>query len=158
MQDSDRLTLPVTLTMMDGRHLVGDFVVNLGGTVERTINNDMRFVRFCDMNGNERLISKDSIAEVEERKTAKIISLPTEGRLDGTDPYAVLEIERTATDGEIREAYLRRAKSYHADRFANVELPREVAQYTDSMSRRINEAYAILTSTARKNGAQHGSQ
>jgi curved DNA-binding protein CbpA len=56
----------------------------------------------------------------------------------------VLKIARTATDSEIREAYLARAKSYHADRFANIDLPLEVQEYTNSMSRRINEAYAIL--------------
>ncbi len=144
MNDQNKLALPITLTMMDGRTLMGDLMVNIGGTIERTLNSEMRFIVFRDLDQSQRFIAKDGILDAQERKTAKVVDLPTEGKMDGTDPYTVLKIARTATDSEIREAYLARAKSYHADRFANIDLPLEVQEYTNSMSRRINEAYAIL--------------
>ncbi len=144
MNDHNKLALPVTLSMMDGRTLMGELIVNIGGTMERTLNNEMRFIMFRDLDQSERMIAKDGILDAQERKTAKVVDLPTEGKMDGTDPYTVLKIARTATDSEIREAYLERAKAYHADRFANIGLPVEVQEYTNSMSRRINEAYAIL--------------
>jgi len=144
MNDHNKLALPISLSMMDGRTLVGELIVNIGGTIERTLNNDMRFILFRDLDQSERMIAKSGILDAQERQTTKVVDLPTEGKMDGTDPYTVLRIARTATDDEIREAYLAQAKAYHADRFANIGLPVEVQEYTNSMSRRINEAYAIL--------------
>lgn len=145
MNDDDRLKLPVTLTMADGRHLIGDLVVNLGGTLERTLNNDSKYVLFRDMDTSERMIAKTAIIEVQSRKKVKIVDLPQVDRMAGGDPYSVLGIDQNASDQEIRSAYLLLAKAYHADRFAKTPLPREVAEYTNSMSQRINEAYSILT-------------
>ena len=141
----DRLKLPVTLSLNDGRELLGDVIVSVGGTLERTLNNETRFILFGDLARNERMIAKSSIVEVSERQTAKVVKLPTQASVEGADPYELLGIEETATEAEIREAWHARARRYHADKFANVELPPEVAAYTNSMSLRINEAYAMLT-------------
>jgi hypothetical protein len=35
-------------------------------------------------------------------------------------------------------------RSYHPDRFAGVELPKEVSSYLESMARRINIAFSML--------------
>ena len=45
---------------------------------------------------------------------------------------------------EVRQAYLRLAKAYHADRYASVDLPGEVREYLQQMSRRVNAAYTLL--------------
>ena len=45
---------------------------------------------------------------------------------------------------EMREAYHRLVKQYHPDKFANADLPREVKEYLNAMSRRINAAYTAL--------------
>lgn len=146
MDDHDnRLKLPITLSLGDGRDFLGDLIVSVGGNVERTLNNDSKFILFGDLDGSERMIAKSAIIEVSTRKTAKIVKLPTEAKVDDADPYELLAIEKTATDQEIKDAWHAKARAYHADKFANVELPPEVAAYTNAMSRRINEAYAVLT-------------
>lgn len=144
----NRLKLPVTLLLDDGREILGDIIVAIGGTLERTLNNDAKFILFGDLARAERMIAKSAIVEVSERKTAKVVSLPAQTNVDGGDPYELLGIEKTATDAEIRDAWHARARIYHADKFANVELPPEVAAYTNSMSLRINEAHAVLTAGA----------
>ncbi|MGI9356282.1 MAG: J domain-containing protein [Rhizobiaceae bacterium] len=146
MDDYDnRLKLPISLSLNDGREFLGDLIVSVGGTVERTLNSEAKFILFGDLDGTERMIAKSVIVEVSARKTAKIVKLPTEAKVDDSDPYELLGIEKTATDSEIKEAWHARARAYHADKFANVEMPPEVAAYTNAMSRRINEAYAVLT-------------
>jgi len=146
----DRLKLPVTLLLGDGRELLGDVIVSVGGTLERTLNSEAKFILFGDLARSERMIAKSAIVEVSERKTAKVVNLPTQAKVDGADPYELLEIEKTATDAEIRDAWHARARLYHADKFANVELPPEVAAYTNSMSLRINEAHAVLTAGSKE--------
>ncbi len=142
--NDNRVKLPVTLALQDGRDLIGSLVVNIGGTLERTLNSENKFILFADIEGMERMIAKSAIVEVSARQTAKVVKLPTEAKVDDTDPYELLKIEKTATDQEIRDAWHARARAYHADKFANVDLPPEVAAYTNAMSRRINEAYAVL--------------
>ncbi|MEM8750593.1 MAG: J domain-containing protein [Pseudomonadota bacterium] len=161
MNDSDRIRLPVLLTLMDGQELNGNILASIGGTVERTLNNDAKFISFTDLEERERLIAKTTIAAVEARKTAKIVNLPTEAKVGSSDPYELLGIGKTATDDEIRHAYIQRAKGYHADRYQSIDMPTEVKAYIDSMSRRINEAYRLLSSSkptqrAAQNGPMFG--
>ena len=61
------------------------------------------------------------------------------------DPYATLGVARGATPSQVRAAYRRLAKRYHPDVHAD-------ARATERM-RRINEAWEILSSPARR--AQH---
>ena len=142
--DRNRLLLPVCIQMNDGRELNGELVVNIGGVLERTLNSDAKFILFRDLNGSEYFIAKTGILECQARKATKAVGLPAAKVQESSDPYTLLGIAKTATDEQIRAAFLERSKDYHSDRFASVSLPREVAEYTDSMSRRINEAYALL--------------
>ncbi len=142
--NDDRIKLPVILRMKDGRELYGDVLVNLGGALDRTLNNETRFINFLGSDQVEKLVAKDAILEAEARKATKAKPLPTEVKVDESDPYVVLGLEKDADDQQIRTAFLERAKEYHADRFASVALPREISDYANSMSRRINEAYAVL--------------
>ena len=142
--NDDRIKLPVILRMKDGRELYGDVLVNLGGALDRTLNNETRFINFLGADQVEKMLAKDAILEAEPRKATKAKPLPTEMNVETSDPYALLGVAKDANDQEIRSAFLERAKEYHADRFASVNLPREISDYANSMSRRINEAYAIL--------------
>jgi len=143
-ENDERIKLPVILRMKDQRELHGDILVNLGGALDRTLNNETKFISFLGADQTEKMIAKDGILEVEARKATKSRALPSEGKVDSSDPYVLLGLEKTATDEQIRAAFLERAKEYHADRFASVNLPREIADYANAMSKRINEAYAIL--------------
>ena len=142
--ERDRLRLPITMELAEGSEVMGDLIVNIGGTMERTLNNDSKFVLFGDLDGSERMIAKSNILSMASRKATKAVNLPNQGNSDETSPYAVLGIDKSATDDQIREAFVARARAYHPDRFNTVDLPREVAEYTQTMSRRINEAYAVL--------------
>lgn len=59
-----------------------------------------------------------------------------------TDPYAVLGVPQDASQEQAREAYRRLAKRYHPDVRAD--------RRSDEEMRRINEAWAILSSPERR--------
>ena len=56
--------------------------------------------------------------------------------------YAVLEIERTATDEEVKKAYRRMAMKYHPDKVA--QLGEEVQKAANEKFKKVQEAYETL--------------
>jgi hypothetical protein len=62
------------------------------------------------------------------------------------DPYAVLEITRSATDAEIRAAYLALVSRYHPDRHDGNPL----ADLASAKLAEVNRAYEILSDPARR--------
>ena len=65
---NNRLMLPVILRLMDGRELTVDMIVNLGGAIDRTMNNESSFILIGDADGSERLLAKSAILEVVDAK------------------------------------------------------------------------------------------
>ena len=59
------------------------------------------------------------------------------------DPYVILGVPPTATDQEIRKAYISRCKVLHPDRFDPKTQPKEWAQ-ANEMHAELNRAYATL--------------
>jgi len=53
--------------------------------------------------------------------------------------YKILEIEKTATDSEVKKAYRSMAKKYHPDKLVN--LPDHMKQGADEKFRKVQEAY-----------------
>ena len=64
--------------------------------------------------------------------------------LDQFDAHKVLGVETDADRVDIRQAYLNLAKTYHPDRFARMELPKEVFEYLSAVATRVNLAYSEL--------------
>jgi hypothetical protein len=62
------------------------------------------------------------------------------------DPYVILEITRSATDVEIRAAYLALVSRYHPDRHAGNPL----ADLASAKLAEVNRAYEILSDPARR--------
>jgi hypothetical protein len=60
------------------------------------------------------------------------------------DPFAVLGISRSATEIEVRDAYLRRSKTLHPDRFA--EASAEEQESATRAMQEVNAAYVAIRS------------
>ena len=154
--DNNRLRLPVILTMQDGRRLEVDLIVNIGGAIDRTMNNDARFILVGDAENGERMIAKDAISEVVDAKkmaqqaqAASSATRPTVAApgmaTEITDPYQVLGLTHGAGVEEIRNAFVQLAQVYNPDRFAHLGLPTDVNDFCANRYRQISEAYAQLT-------------
>ncbi len=56
--------------------------------------------------------------------------------LQNKDPYEILEIERTASKKEIKEAYYRKVKTYHPDNSDEF-----IKKNNESIMKIVNDAY-----------------
>jgi DnaJ like chaperone protein len=62
----------------------------------------------------------------------------------GKDPYAVLGLDRSAGDGEIKRAYRKLISQHHPDKLGDV--PEELKRRAEDRAREINAAYETLRS------------
>lgn len=136
---------PVEITLEDGQELKGRLSLPPGRTLVDVLNGTATFVEF-EVNGGERMyIAKSALHCVKPMNVPAAPDLwagPTDG--SGFDPYSVLGVTHGASREVAHEAYLGLAKVYHPDRYAAVELPKEVSEYLAVMARRINAAYQAL--------------
>jgi hypothetical protein len=141
----ERSAAPVEIRLADGTLLKGKLMISMGKGVADLLNNASAFLDFESHAGERSYIAKTQVAVLRLLDLAK--PAPLIQKLNGQDefePHRILGIGADAEQGEIRRAYLRMAKGYHPDCFANVELPPEVKEYLAAMARRINAAYAAL--------------
>ncbi len=143
-------TVSAQITLDDGRVLIGKFVIPVNKSIFEVLNGACSFVDFETFEGERELVSKQTVRAVKLLSVPKGEDLETRLRnLDGFDPHAILGVKAGADWQTIRQAYLSLAKTYHPDRFCNVDLPAEVAKYVANMAKRITTAYGALE-------AQHG--
>jgi DnaJ like chaperone protein len=64
---------------------------------------------------------------------------PPRGSVPGKDPYAVLGLERNASDSEIKRAYRKLISQHHPDKLGDV--PEELKRRAEERAREINTAY-----------------
>jgi hypothetical protein len=141
----DQGTMTVEATFDDGRVLIGKLTLPTGRQLMEFLNGTSAYVEFEPLDGERSILLKSSIKAVRAIAPNKAISLTQRLRdLDGFDPYQILGLERAAAWEDVRGAYHRLAKTYHADRYATAELPIEVTAYLENMSRRVNAAYSTL--------------
>ncbi|NKB50873.1 MAG: DnaJ domain-containing protein [Rhizobiaceae bacterium] len=162
--DNNRLNLPVFLTLQDGRELTVDLIVNLGGAIDRTMNNDARFVLIGDADGSERLIAKSIITEIRDAKKSRqasnaspVAATATTAATAATavaapgivpeifDPHQALGVSPMAGADEIRNAFVEQAQAYNPDRLAHIDLPADVTEFCANRYQQISKAYATLT-------------
>jgi DnaJ like chaperone protein len=75
-----------------------------------------------------------------------------DARLSGDptrDPWAVLGIEATATEQDIRAAYLKLVKEHHPDRLQSRGVPQEFMRVSEARMAALNAAYEKLMPKAR---------
>ncbi|MEL6287945.1 MAG: J domain-containing protein [Pseudomonadota bacterium] len=143
--DAGRKAVAVRITFDDGREVSGECAFADTRTLEEEINSAGQFLDFMPYTGARAFVAKASVVQMSR------IDLPKGDQLvraatfaDAGDPYAILGVQRGSDAATIQTAYHRLAKIYHPDRFAGLDLPKEMAGYAGDMARRINEAYAML--------------
>ncbi len=135
----------VEITLDDGPAVAGKLMLPASRTVFDMLNGPALFLEFEPYEGERRFIAKSTLRSVKLVAGAKPLDLAQKARdLDGFDPYAILGLKPGQEWDRVRTAYLALAKTYHPDRFANVDLPVEVLGYLSGMLRRVNSAYAAL--------------
>ncbi len=140
----DRVRLPVKMTLADGRILIGNLLANMGGTLERTLNNEALFISFEDQE-SERMIAKNTIVEVLARPKGEVVEEKTPLAVNIDEPaHITLGVTEGASGEEITHAFVSKAEHYRPDRFENVNLPPEVAEYIDSSYRKLYAAHNTM--------------
>lgn len=133
------------VTLADGEILTGHFLFSAARAMADVLNGETQFLEFAPLSGNRRFIAKRAIRSVSLTETPTASALEARRPVNGEfDPYGALGVRREAAWEDVREAYLRLAKTYHADRYASVELPGEVREYLAQVSKRVNAAYTML--------------
>jgi len=142
---TEQVAVAVEIALDDGSEVAGRLLIPAARTAFDVLNGPALFLEFEPYEGERRFIAKSALKAVKLLAGSQPTNLAHRVRdLDGFDPHAVLGIAAGTAWDEVRASYLARAKAYHPDRFAGVELPPEVASYLSGMLRRINSAYAAL--------------
>lgn len=137
--------VPAELTLCDGEVLAGQFIIPATRAFSDVLNGESHFLEFEPFNGERRFVARAAILSVKLMQIGSVQGLAARRPVEGSfDPLSTLGLKANAQWDEVRHAYLRLAKMYHADRFASVDLPAEVRDYMQAMSRRINAAYMAL--------------
>ncbi len=144
----ERTRVPVILTMTNGDEMSGHVFVATGGRLSDYLNNGQPFVEFEPRDGGDIMLNKQSIASVAALSVPRADQLSRVNDAGSFDPHAVLGVDRGASPEALRIAYYALARAYHPDRFAGVDLPREMQAYANAMLARINTAYRQLAGAA----------
>jgi DnaJ domain len=142
----DLAAAAASIELSDGRRVSGRFLISRSKTLIDILNGTTQFIEFEPFDGEAEIIAKSSI------RSLRMISVPG-GREPSTfirdngnfNPYDILGIKKGAGRSEVRAAFHKYAKSYHPDRYSNAELPQEVMSYLETMARRVNAAYEVLS-------------
>lgn len=142
-QNSDVITIEIKL--VDGSTLRGTMLLQREKSLKDTFSSGDPFVEFDCMVNGEIVLAKTGIAVIRQIKKGATDVLDRRMKaLEKTDAFGVLKLAQTTDREKIREAYLKQTRLYHPDRFAGAELPPEVSEYINAMTRRINNAYSEL--------------
>jgi hypothetical protein len=138
-------SVPVEIATADCEYLKGRVILSSSKSFVDVLNGPATFIEFEPYGSDRILLAKSQL------KSIKITSVPSASGLaarsrdvGGFEPYAVLGLPKGAPWEDVRQAYIRMAKLYHPDCYANADLPEEVREYMAAMVRRINAAYAAV--------------
>ena len=136
----------VTLHFSNGSKSIASLKLSLSGKLSEVLNNQDRFLDVIASDGQQQFVAKASIHRIEivDPPKAKLNQQRRNSDRSQFDPHAVLGVESTVSKEQLRSAYINLVKSYHPDRFANLDLPHEMKNYAAAMQARINMAYDQL--------------
>lgn len=143
--------IAVEITLADGSALAGRAVLPAGKGVHKLLDGEEAFIYVETFEGSGTFVPKAEIRGVKVITPAKAVTtalfIPDARSFD---PHRVLGLEKGASFEQIREAYHRLSKLYHPDRYAALELPREVKAYLDAMTKNVNAAFQALRYVGQK--------
>ena len=131
--------LMVRLCLTSGEAVEGDLFVAQGERLAEVLNDERAFLPLRIGDAVE-VIAKTQIA-----RASAIGEAPREA----TDPYAVLRLPRTASDEELRAAWMNGLKACHPDRLAALDLAPEVVNAARRAAQRVNGAYEAIRAERR---------
>ncbi len=138
----DLVKCSVAIELGSGELLLGVIEKPRSKKLLEFLNNGELFVELQLFEGPLVQVAKAAILTCEQRTGSKADHLSAGiTATDVDNPLVVLGLEAVESKEQIRQAYLDRMRLYHSDRYGGIELPREVAEYMVSMSKRINGAY-----------------
>ncbi len=157
-QNSD--VIKVEIVLADGSLLNGSVLKPRDKQLRDIFNltNEL-FIEFeCALRGTT-ILSKTAIREVHPEGVQAASDQDAiekfdrkQGMIDKTDPFTILGVTTAVNLDDLHKAYIKRARLYHPDRLAELELPEEVATYMNAMARRVNSAYAEVSALLKRQG------
>jgi len=145
--ETEKQRVAVTLTLHSGDVLNGHVFLGQAQKLRDVLNNPDQFIEFEKRDNTLSLIAKRAIAMISAIDLPRIDQLLRRTQITtGFDPYHMLGVDRGANRGEIRAAYLAKARLYHPDKLASKDVPKEVGDYMNAMFIRIQKAYDELES------------
>ena len=155
LHEPERSTTSVEVTLDDGEIVRGRMHFAATSSLGDELNNAGHFVDFEMQEGERFFLAKQAIQSVKPQVVPRADQLVrAQLKSELFNPWTILGVTEAASKDEVREAYHRLVKQYHPDRFANLELPREVKDYLNAMSRRVNAAYSSLNAGVKRETAQ----
>jgi DnaJ-domain-containing protein 1 len=141
----NRTPVSVSITLANGQTLRGTLFVLKTKSLMEELNRGEPFLEFESYDGSKMFIARTNIGAVKEFDIPRVDQLEKRvGLLDQFDAHGVLGVKADADKAAVRQAYLELAKTYHPDRFARLELPKEVVEYLSAVATRVNLAFAEL--------------
>jgi len=139
----------VAITYTDGRSETVSVRLPLSSKLNEALNNGDSFLDVVDSEGKQYFAAKSSIARVELLEVPKASQTNLFRQASGNsgfDPYQVLGVARGADAETIRQAYHAMIRAYQPDRFAGIDLPKEMKDYAAAMIVRLNLAFEQIGS------------
>jgi len=146
---SNSVRAQVALTFADGRSETVSVRLPLSSKLNEALNNADSFLDVVNGEGKQYFLAKSGIARVELLEVPKASQTNLLRRVSdngGFDPYQVLGIDRGADAETVRRAFHAMSKAYHPDRFAGIDLPKEMKDYAAAMIVRLNLAFEQIGS------------
>lgn len=137
--------IAVEITIADGSKIAGRAVLGPGKGVHKLLEGSDAFIYVDGFDGEGAFVQKTDIRGLKVIQPGKPASLSLHvPDARAFEPYRVLGLDKGASFDDIREAYHRLTKLYHPDRYASIELPREVKAYIEAMAKNVNAAFRAL--------------
>jgi hypothetical protein len=144
----------VEIKLADGEVVAGRAVLGNAKGVHKLLEGDDAFLYVEGFDGEGNFVPKSDIKGMKVLNAGKpAMSSLQVSDARGFDPYRILGLEKGVDAETIRAAYHRLTKVYHPDRFAGVELPKEVAAYVEAQAKNVNAAYRALKHVGQKTAA-----